>query len=213
MQRLRLKFSRGEELKYISHLDLMRLWDRALRRAAMPMAYSQGFNPHSHISLAAPLPIGVTSGGELMDIFLERRVLPQVFIKAVSAKLPQGVEVMEVREVWHRLPSLQSQVRYAEYRVEVESDRGLKEVQLAIRSLLERKQLPWQHKRDKEIRRYDLRALVRDIWLEDWRGAECTLGMRLCHDSRGAGRPEQVPKALGFTQRPRAIHRTKLILA
>jgi radical SAM-linked protein len=212
MQRLRLKFSRGEELKYISHLDLMRLWDRVLRRAAMPMAYSQGFNPHSQLSLAAPLPIGVTSSGELMDIFLEHRVPLPLFIRAVSANLPKGIEILEVREVWHKLPSLQSQVRYAEYRVEIESDKELKDIQLAIHSLLERKQLPWQHKRDKEIRRYDLRALVGDIWLEDWRGAECTLGMRLRHDSTGAGRPEQVTKALGFPERPRAIHRTKLIL-
>jgi hypothetical protein len=79
--------------------------------------------------------------------------------------------------------------------------------------LLEAEHLPWQHKRDKEIRRYDLRALVQDIWLEEWDDAECVLGMRLRHDSTGAGRPEQVVKALGFPNPPKSIHRTKVILA
>ena len=68
MQRIRISFSRGEKVKYISHLDLMRLWERALRRASIPIAYSQGFSPHPKISIAAPLPIGVTSDGEFMDI-------------------------------------------------------------------------------------------------------------------------------------------------
>ena len=71
MQRLRVTFSRGEELKYLSHLDVMRLWERALRRADLPLAYSQGFSPHAKISIAAPLPLGVTGERELMDIVLQ----------------------------------------------------------------------------------------------------------------------------------------------
>jgi radical SAM-linked protein len=213
MQRLRLKFGRGQELKYISHLDLMRLWQRALRRAGMPIAYSQGFNPHPRLSIAAPLAIGVTSKGELIDIFLERRASLSFFTTAVAANLPPGIQISEVKEIWPNLPSLQSQVRYAEYRVEIESDRELKEVQLAIHSLLGTEHLPWQHIRDTQVRKYDLRALIHDLWLEDWHGTECTLGMRLRTDSGGAGRPEQVTLALGFPQQPQSIHRTKLILA
>jgi len=213
MQRLRLRFGRGPELKYITHLDLMRLWERALRRASVPVVYSQGFNPRPLLSIAAPLPVGVTSGGELMDIFLERRISSSAFIKAVSHQLPCGIEISEIKEIWPKLPSLQSLVRYAEYRVEIETDRELREVQLAIRSLLDKEHLPWQHIRDKEIRRYDLRALINDLWLEAWQGTECTLGMRLRSDSAAAGRPEQVTLALGFPGHPKSIHRTKLILA
>jgi radical SAM-linked protein len=72
MQRLRLKFGRGEDLKFLSHLDLMRLWERALRRAGLPLAYSEGFTPHPQIALAAPLLVGVTSDAELMDVSLSR---------------------------------------------------------------------------------------------------------------------------------------------
>jgi len=212
MQRLRLTFSRGEELKYISHLDLMRLWQRALRRADIPLVYSQGFSPHPRLSLAAPLAVGVTSGGELIDIFLERRVSPHFFIKMVREQLPHGIDISEVVEVGLGLPSLQSQVRYAEYKVIVDTDKKPNEVASAIGSLLSSDELPWQHARDKEVRKYDLRTLIEDIWVIENHPPEYTLGMKLRCDSSGTGRPEQVLSALGFTVHPKSIHRTKLIL-
>ena len=69
MQRIRIKFNRGEEIKFISHLDITRLWERALRRAGVPLAYSQGFSPHPQLSFAVPLAVGMTSEAELLDIF------------------------------------------------------------------------------------------------------------------------------------------------
>jgi len=212
MQRLRLTFSRGEEIKYISHLDLMRLWQRVLRRADIPLVYSQGFSPHPRLSLAAPLAVGVTSGGELIDIFLERRVSPHFFIKVVSEQLPRGINISEVVEVGLGLSSLQSQVCSAEYRVIVETDKKQNEAETAINSLLSSDKLPWQHARDKEVRKYDLRTLVEDIWIIESHPPEYTLGMKLRCDSSGTGRPEQVLSALGFTVHPKSIHRTKLIL-
>ena len=213
MQRLRISFSRAEEVKYISHLDLMRLWERALRRAAIPMAYSQGFSPHPKISLAAPLAIGVTSEGEVMDILLQRRVSPYFFIKVVSEQLPSGIDIMGVEQVSLAAPSLQSQVREAEYRVEVEADGGVDKVEAALSSFLAKEHIPWQHHRDTGVRRYDLRPLVHRLWLIGWQESRCTLGMRLRTDSRGTGRPEQVVTALGFSQRPISIHRTRLVFS
>lgn len=213
MQRLRITFSRGEEVKYIAHLDIMRLWERALRRAGIPIAYSQGFSPHPKISIAAPLPIGITSDSELMDIHLRKRVSPYFFIKTVSAQLPIGIGLLGVEQVALTLPSLQSQMRQTEYRVELETDKGPQEVGEVLYSLLAAKQLPWQHERDTGIRRYDLRPLVNHIWLIDCHESRCTLGMLLRNDSTATGRPEQVALALGFPNRPRSVHRTKLILA
>ena len=212
MQRLRVTFSRGEELKYISHLDMMRLWERALRRAAMPVAYSESHSPQPRISLAAPLQIGMTSEAELMDVFMERRILPYYFMRGVAHQLPRGIEIKEVREMGLRLPSLQSQVRFAEYRVEVAAEETL-EIPPALRSLLAKETLPWQHMRDTGPRRYDLRALIDHLWMEELRDSQCILGMRLRLDSKGTGRPEQVALALGFVGYPSSIHRTKLILA
>ena len=213
-QRLRIKFSRGDEVKYISHLDLMRFWERALRRAEIPLAYSEGFSPHPRISLAAPLPVGTTSEGELMDVFLQRRTSPYFFMREMGQQLPSGIDISEMKEVPLRAPSLQSQLRYAEYHVEVKvDDKKPEEVQQALNALLKAESLPWHHIRDTGVRHYDLRVLIDDIWLITWQDSQCALGMRLRTDNRGTGRPEQVTAALGLSHHPDRIHRTGLILA
>ena len=213
MQRIRVTFSRGEEVKYLSHLDLMRLWERALRRADIPLAYSQGFSPHPRISIAAPLPIGVTSSSELMDILFNKRFSPYYFIKAVGEQLPNGIDLIGVEQVAMQLPSLQSQVRKAEYCVELETGRLAHEVEEELRSFLAKSELPWQHRRDHDVRHYNIRSLVDRLWLVERTGSCCTVGMCLRADSSATGRAEQVTLALGFPDPPRSIHRTKLILA
>lgn len=212
MQCLRLKFSRGEEVKYISHLGLMRLWERALRRAEVPLAYSEGFTPHPRLSLAAPLPIGVTSEAELMDIILQKPLSPYSLIRTMAQQLPRGIDILEVQQIPSGVPSLQSQLRYAEYRVEVKASRSLEEMQAAIVTLLRTESLPWQHMRDTGLRHYDLRALIDHLWVVGWNDSIFTLGMRLRCSSQGSGRPEQVTLALGLTDYPDSIHRTKLLL-
>ena len=212
MQRLRVRFCRGEEVKFISHLDLMRLWMRALIRAGVPLAYSEGFNPHPRLSLAAPLAVGVTSEAELMDIFLSKWASPHFFTATVSRQLPPGIEILQTYPIGPNQPALPAQVRYTEYRIEVETDGQPKDVETALSSLLSLEHLPWQHQRDTGLRRYDLRALIDDLWLIDFHHPYGTVGMRLRCDNSGSGRPEQVAAALGFTQRPRLMHRTRLIL-
>ena len=212
MQRLRVRFRRGEELKFISHLDLMRLWQRAFNRAGMALAYSEGFTPHPRISLAAPLALGVTSQAELMDIFLAKWISPDSFTTAVSNQLPPGIEILQVSQIPPTLPSLQSQIRYAEYEVRLDTDKEQKEIESAITSLLSLEHLPWQHQRDTGPRHYDLRKLIDDLWLSDWHRDHCTIGMRLRCDNSGSGRPEQVAAALSFENHPQSIQRTKLIL-
>ena len=212
MQRLRVRFKRGEEIKFISHLDIMRLWQRAFHRAGIWLTYSEGFSPHPQISLAAPLAVGITSEAELMDISCTKWVSPHYFTAAISQQLPPGIEILHVYQIALNQPSLQSQVRYAEYRVEVETEKGQRDVESAVTSLLSTKHLPWQHQRDGNIRSYDLRALIDDLWLIDWHHPYCTIGMRLRCDNSGSGRAEQVTAALDFSHYPQSIHRTKLIL-
>jgi len=212
MQRLRVRFSRGEEIKYISHLDLMRLWQRALNRAGIALAYSEGFNPHPRMSLALPLALGVTSEAELMDIMLEKFVSPHSFTASVGPQLPRGIVIGGVFNTPLTLPSLQSQVRQAEYTVAIATDKDKNEIESAIDSLLDKTSLPWQHQRDTGPHKYDLRPLIDDLWLIDWRKGFCNIGMRLRCDSTGSGRPEQVAAALGFEKYPDSVHRCKLIL-
>lgn len=211
VQRLRVKFSRGEAVKYVTHLDLMRLWERALLRAGIDLAYSEGFSPHARLSLAAPLAVGVTSSGELLDVFLNTRISPFEFIRRVSEQLPEGIEVHEARDVGLRVPSLQSEVRWGEYEVELDPSVETERARAAIERFLAAETLPWEHLREKETRRYDIRSLVQNLWLEEG-GPSLRLGMRLRLDSGGSGRPEQVVAAMGLPE-PLRIHRTKLVLA
>jgi radical SAM-linked protein len=212
MQRLRIKFSRGPEIKFISHLDIIRLWQRAFNRAGIEIAYSTGFTPHPRISLAAPLPLGVTSEAELMDMFCVKGVAPHYFVSAVNQQLPPGMTADKVYPIAPDLPSLQSQISQAEYRVEVESASGPADIKAALAGMLALEHLPWQHQRDTGPHQYDLRTLIDDLWVIDWQSQTGVLGMRLRCDSQGSGRPEQVAAALGFKRRPDSIHRTLLIL-
>ena len=213
MQRLRVSFSRGDELKFLSHLDLMRLLERAFRRSGISLAYSEGFTPHPRIALAAPLSVGMTSQAELMDVVLSRWLSPQAFNSQVTEQLPRGLMLGDTKPVGLNEPSLQAQVRLAEYHVEIETDMKAGELEAAIQSLLAAKELPWQHQRDTGVHHYDLRPLIDEVWLIDHHDGLLTLGMRLRCSSSGAGRPEQVTKALGLPQHPGSIHRTSLILS
>ncbi|MDP3880015.1 MAG: TIGR03936 family radical SAM-associated protein [Dehalococcoidales bacterium] len=190
----------------------MRLWERAFRRAGIPLAYSEGFNPHPRLSLAAPLPVGVTSEAELMDIFISRPVSPHWFVTSVSRQLPAGAEILEAHQTAPTMPSLQSQVRYAEYMVKLDSDHDPAAVQSAVADLLAAERLPWRHYRDTGERNYDLRALIDNIELVEQHPPGYVIRMKLRCDSGGSGRPEQVALALGFAGYPESIHRARLIL-
>ena len=204
---------RSKAARFISHLDVMRLWDRVFHRAQIPLAYSEGFNPHAKMSLAVPLAVGVTSEAELMDVFIDRPVTPHWFTSAISRQLPAGITVLDVYQTALTLPSLQSQVRFADYRVQMEmTGDTAKTIESKVADMLSAERLPWHHHRDTGERTYDLRALIDDLRVISVTGSVCTLEMRLRCDSSGSGRPEQVVLALGFTQHPLSIHRTKLTL-
>ena len=204
MQRLRTRFARRDAVKYISHLDIIRLWERALRRAGIALAYSEGFSPHPRISLAAPLSVGITSEVELMDIVVEGSLTPHWLIASVNRQLPEGVEVSEAYPIAPAVPSIQAQIRFAEYEVDVDAGEDVEDAEAAVSGLLATAELPWYHDRDTGRRHYDLRALVDDVWVVKETPGMVTIGMR---------RPEQVAVALGFTEYPRAIRRTRLILS
>ncbi len=205
-QRLRVTFAKGEEVKYISHLDLMRLWERALRRASVPLAYSLGYNPRPKISIAFPLAVGVTGQEELMDVTLERPLAPRDFALAVGRQLPAGVTITQVEEVYPTLPALQTQVQAAEYLATVDADHTVQEIEARLDAFLRSASLPRQ-RRNKD---YDLRPLVEELWLESREESQYTLGMRLRAGEGGTGRPDEVLDQLGLTDHVRGITRTRL---
>jgi radical SAM-linked protein len=215
VQRLRLVFRVGDEVRYISHLDMMRLWERALRRARLPIAYSQGFHPQPRIQFAAPLAVGFAGRRELLDLFLRERVDPGQFAYRMRPQLPGGVELLEVTEVELRGPSLPAQVRGAEYAVAVESEAPPGELSGRVAALLAATQIRRQRRRKGKMREYDLRPLIDGLRYEG-QGHEAgwhELWMRLRVEGGATGRPDEVLAALGLDRQARRIERLQLFFA
>ena len=212
VQRLQIRFSAGGPLKYVSHLDLMRVWERVLKRAGLPLATSQGFSPRPKIALAAPLAVGVTSEAELLDLLLTERVDLHSTAQALSAELTPGLAIQEIRESPLKQSSLQSMLQAAWYEVEISDPRSQSEWLAAVDELLGREHIPWSHQRGKDTKSYDLRPLIFQVEVVDVTDGVATLRMHLRNDSQGAGRPEQVALALGAMREPTRIHRTAIEL-
>ena len=99
VQRLRLRFTKRGRLRFTSHRDFQRALERAVRRCAVPVAFSAGFSPHPKISYAGAAPTGAASEAEYLEIALSRRCEPQAVRTALDAALPAGLDVVEVVEV------------------------------------------------------------------------------------------------------------------
>ncbi|MGE5614258.1 MAG: TIGR03936 family radical SAM-associated protein [Bacillota bacterium] len=115
---MRIRFTRGEEVKFISHLDLMRVFERAVRRSNLPVAYSQGFNPHPGIVFGLPLAVGVASRGEYADFELERETEPEFFMKKLNETLPEAIRVVKAGLKESKV-NIMSSISAAEYTLEI----------------------------------------------------------------------------------------------
>ena len=206
--RLRVTFSKDGPLAYTSHLDLARVWERALRRAGIPLAYSQGFNPRPRLQLAAALPLGHTGEAELLDIRLERPMTVEDFARGLAPVLPAGLAISQVRRVSLKEPALPMQVVAAEYRVTVEWDEPVESVMDRIARLLAMTEL----QRERRGKQYDLRALVERLEVEGVAGGEVVLGMQLAARQGATGRPEAVLEALEMGDTFVRYHRRRLVL-
>lgn len=110
VQRLRFRVGRKGRLRFLSHLETAQAWVRALRRAEMPLAYSQGFHAHPKVTFATAMPVGEESEAELMDIVLEERRAPGEALEALQRQLPDGLTAYESREVALNEPALMAQL-------------------------------------------------------------------------------------------------------
>jgi len=207
--RYRITYTVDSPFRYAAHLDQARAWERAVRRAGLPLAYSAGFTPHPRIQIAAALPVGFAGREELLDLWLERPVAPVAAQEALARSVPAGLTVLRVEEADPSEPPLPTQVWAAEYAVSVETDEPGGEIARRIEDLLAAESLP----RQRRDRSYDLRPLVERLWVEEERPGELTLGMRLAAREGATGRPEEVWDALELTHSLRYVCRLRLVLA
>ena len=96
MHAVRLNFSKTGRAIYISHLDINRMMTRAVRRAKLPMWYTEGFNPHPYLTFALPLSLGQSSDCEYMDIRIDGDITDEEIMNRLNAVLPEGVKILSV---------------------------------------------------------------------------------------------------------------------
>lgn len=208
-QRIRVWFRKGERLRFISHLDVLRHWERAIRRAGLPLAYSQGFTPHPKIAFAAPLPLGFTAEAEVMDVTLGERVDLPEFRARLAAQTTDDLTVVDVQEVPLAAPAPQALLAWADYEVELPVPYG--ELATKAAEFLAADEWPYVDTKREKARTFDLRRAV--AWLRVRPAHEgALLSVRLQADQELTVRPEHVVDVLAPGVQPRRITRTGLVL-
>lgn len=96
MYKIKGKYKKTKNLKYISHLDTLRLFQRAVRRAEIPIRYSEGYNPHPKITFAFPLALGIESIGEYFEMELDKKISEDNFMNKMNTVLPEDMKILKV---------------------------------------------------------------------------------------------------------------------
>ncbi len=209
--RLRITFAKKTAVKYISHLDLMLAWERALRRAGIPLAYSQGFNPRPKIQAASGLPLGTTGSAEILDIITIQPVPLIEAMRKIGPALPAGITIHTIEEIPPKAPTLQNLLRQADYEVNVETSLSADTLNERIAQLLAAETITHTRRRKGKIEQFDLRPWLHNLQLQQTDGQTACLLMRLTAGQHGNLRPETVLETLGLADSWVDVNRTRLV--
>lgn len=219
-QRLHITFGKLGALKYTSNLDLAKVWERVLRRADLPILYSQGFNARPRMQLATALPLGITSECEILDVSLREAISLEGVAERITVVSPTGLFVYAVNDVPINHPALQTMVRSAEYRIIFEDDGAAGSVDRAdlqerIDSLMNtdslmkaRKKKPGK-KRQKDT---NIRPLIYDLTIDASATDKLMLLAHLAVGDQGNVRPDDILRELDLGEAFVRVHRQRMHL-
>ena len=214
VQRLRVTFSQSGALRYVGHLDVVRTWERGLRRAGVPLAYSGGFHPGPRFYFASGLPLGATGRAEIVDVLLTETMAPEAFLAAVGPHLPAGLALLQVEEAPLKTPALQGVLQASVWQVDAQSDEAPAALAGRVEALLAGEVVQASKRRKGRQVDYDLRPLVLAISYQGqpepgWH----RLRMTLRSEPSATGRADAVLAALGLGDVVARIERLQLIFA
>lgn len=207
VQRLRITFGKHGALRYTSNLDIAKVWERVLRRADLPILYTQGFNTRPRIQLAIALPLGITSDCELLDVAMREVVTLDGLAERLQAVSPPGLVVHAIDIIPPEAPALETYIDSAEYHINFPDGIDQADIQRRIDALLAQERIvkvEVNRKGKKSVT--DIRTLIYDVRLEN----ENTLWAHLAVGTHGNIRPDDLLKELGLDNMFVRIHRTKL---
>ncbi|MEO8539248.1 MAG: TIGR03936 family radical SAM-associated protein [bacterium] len=208
-QRFRVWFRKGDRVRYISHLDVLRSWERSLRRAELPLSYSLGFTPHPKLAFASPLPLGFISEAEVMDVTLDERVELDDFVARLSAQTSMDLAVLRAEEIALNSPAPQAAMLWCDYSLALPVDPATADAKVG--EFLRLETLEFREDRGDRVREYDLRKACAWIRLSPVDGG-VQLDMRLQADQLLTARPEAIVTALFPGHTAPVIARTHIVL-
>ncbi len=197
MPRIRLEFSKGDQVRFLSHLDMMKVFARAIRRAEIPIAFSEGFNPHPRMNFASALAVGVTSEKEYLDAELKHPMEMKEIIKRLTRSLPPGVNVKTGRFISGSAPALMAEVNRAAYKVTAEA-RGLidaDELAAKITDLMNTAEITIMKRTKKGPRLRDIRPGIIHLQGSVAKGNQVDFSIVAVTGNEGNVRPEEVVRA------------------
>jgi radical SAM-linked protein len=213
-QRVRITYEKGELIKFISHQDEARLWERTLRRADLPLLYKKGFNPQPHIQFAAPLGLGMTGAAEMLDVVFSPPLPLEELVERIRSKLPPGVVLHHLEEVPLKDPALQSLPLGADYTILIYAEPGEIPDGLLperIEHFLARREIWRERERKGRPYQYNLRPLVFELRYEGYNPTreEHRIFLRVQMRPGATGRPDEVVAAMGLDDFARTLRRER----
>jgi radical SAM-linked protein len=203
--RIRMTYAKLGNLRFIGHLDLQRLFERALRRTNLPLRYTQGFSPHMRINLASALPLGFIGEAEQMDFWLDQDVPLEEISSRLGKSLPAELILKNLEVVDNQHPSLQASLLSSEYEIFLPAEIDPKSLENQINAMLAQDALPVQ-RRKKTV---DLKNLILE-WQVVNEAPNPLLKVTMKSTPLENGRPDELLQTLGIDPADCVITRTKL---
>ena len=185
-------FEKGERIRHIGHLDIQRSVQRGLRRSGLPVAYSNGFNPHILITFASALSTGACGTREIMDVTMAEEVTEQEFLERMNRAMPPEMQLSEARAVDQKHSALMASLRAADYDLLIRDQEQAAKLIEAIPRMMARDSIPAMRKTKTALKECDIKPLLYSL-----RGEGQHLYATLVLTEREACKPGMLIEALG----------------
>ncbi|NTV37113.1 MAG: DUF2344 domain-containing protein [Anaerolineaceae bacterium] len=206
MQRIRIHYTKNDQLRYTGTLDIQKVWERTFRRANVKLAFSQGFHPQPKMQMACPLPLGFTSKVEKLDIWLDNEISPDDLKQTLDQVIQPGIDITSCEEVDLSLPALQKIIQSIRYLATVPPQYGETELKEKIDQIMAKTNI-FRIRRDKS---YDLRTKILELSLINV-DDKYIVSMLLTAQISSTGRPEEVLIEMGIDPNDCKIERVELV--
>lgn len=192
---IRIKFAKDGVMKFVGHLDTMRYFQKAIRRAGLPAAYSKGFHPHMLLSFALPLGVGVTTEGDYFDLELDcdkQQINTDSMLLSLKEQMAVGTDILDIKLLEPKAKKAMAAVTAATYKVSIFNLSKDRDYQALIREFMGQNEIIIEKKTKKSVRTLDLKPLIYEMNLTEFDGFQTDIQMTVSAGSNDNIKPQLV---------------------